>query len=195
MRRFVALSLLFSLPVVGLPAHQAASLKPDTLPGYTSADSKAELDLEQRFRAIPEAKRAHENMRFLAAHPHNVGSEAQRQNAEWILAKYKEWGWDAHIEQFDVLGNNHRSHRRLQAAAGAGWLANQIDQMNRPTERFSQHDRDGNPCRDTVQLQACRHVILNRHCGERRWLLENHPNPPPHLHRIDLRRVDIIAIQ
>jgi N-acetylated-alpha-linked acidic dipeptidase len=103
LRRFVALSLLFSLPVVGLPAQQAASLKPDTLPGYTSADSKAELDLEQRFRAIPEAKRAHENMRFLAAHPHNVGSEAQRQNAEWILAKYKEWGWDAHIEQFDVL--------------------------------------------------------------------------------------------
>ena len=42
-------------------------------------------------------------MRFLAAHPHNVGSEAQRKNAEWMVKKYKEWGWDAHIEQFDVL--------------------------------------------------------------------------------------------
>src|SRR6202042_3887324 len=88
---------------IPLPAQEASSSKSDQLPGYTSADSKAELDLEQRFRAIPEARRAHENMRFLAAHPHNVGSEAQRKNAEWILAKYKEWGWDAHIEQFDVL--------------------------------------------------------------------------------------------
>jgi N-acetylated-alpha-linked acidic dipeptidase len=79
-------------------------LVPDsTLSGYTPATSKTELDWETRFRAIPEAKRAHENMLLLAAHPHNVGSEAQRKNAEWVVAKYKEWGWDAHIEQFDVL--------------------------------------------------------------------------------------------
>ncbi|MEG9434730.1 M28 family peptidase [Edaphobacter sp. HDX4] len=42
-------------------------------------------------------------MKVLAAHPHNVGSEAQRKNAEWLVANYKEWGWDAKIEQFDVL--------------------------------------------------------------------------------------------
>jgi len=103
LRGFVAVSLLFGLAAIILPAQEASSLKSDRLLGYTSADSKAELDLEQRFRAIPEARRAHENMRFLAAHPHNVGSEAQRKNAEWILAKYKKWCWDAHIEQFDVL--------------------------------------------------------------------------------------------
>jgi len=101
--RFVAVSLLFGLAAIALAAQEASSSKSDKLLGYTSADSKAELDLEQRFRAIPEARLAHENMLFLAAHPHNVGSEAQRKNAEWILAKYKEWGWDAHIEQFDVL--------------------------------------------------------------------------------------------
>ncbi len=99
LRQFVALSLLLSFPIQGLAQQPAAK----TLSGYTSADSAAELDWEQRFRAIPEASRAHENMRFLAAHPHNVGSEAQRKNAEWMVAKYKEWGWDAHIEQFDVL--------------------------------------------------------------------------------------------
>lgn len=99
MRQLVALSLLFSLPFSALAQQPPAK----TLPGYTSATSAAELDWEQRFRAIPEAARAHENMRFLAAHPHNVGSEAQRKNAEWMVQKYKEWGWDAHIEQFDVL--------------------------------------------------------------------------------------------
>jgi N-acetylated-alpha-linked acidic dipeptidase len=32
-----------------------------------------------------------------------VGSPYDKQNAEWILAQYKQWGWDAHIETFDVL--------------------------------------------------------------------------------------------
>ena len=99
MRHLAASFLLLSLPFQGVAQQPAAK----TLPGYTGANSATELDWEQRFRAIPEAARAHENMRFLAAHPHNVGSEAQRKNAEWMVAKYKEWGWDARIEQFDVL--------------------------------------------------------------------------------------------
>lgn len=109
MRNVAALSLLCCLPFQGL-AQQSVTQQGGTqqsgvrvLPGYTSADSAAELAWEQKFRAIPEAAKAHENMRFLAAHPHNVGSAAQRANAEWMVAKYKEWGWDAHIEQFDVL--------------------------------------------------------------------------------------------
>jgi hypothetical protein len=32
-----------------------------------------------------------------------VGSPYDRENAEWILAKFKEWGLDASIETFDVL--------------------------------------------------------------------------------------------
>jgi len=98
-RRLAAVCLLVCLPAL-TAAQQTAS---PTLPGYTAADSAAELALERRFRALPEAARAHQNMLFLAAHPHNVGSEAQRRNAEWVLARYKSWGWDAHIEQFDVL--------------------------------------------------------------------------------------------
>jgi N-acetylated-alpha-linked acidic dipeptidase len=98
LRQIAALSLLISLPFQSI-AQQPAK----TLPGYTAASSATELDWEKRFRAIPEAARAHENMKFLAAHPHNVGSEAQRKNAEWMVERYKEWGWDAKIEQFDVL--------------------------------------------------------------------------------------------
>ena len=98
LRCLVAGFILCTLTPLSLCQQTAPSL-----PGYTPAGSTKEVEWEARFRAIPEAKRAHENMLFLAAHPHNVGSDAQRKNAEWILAKYKEWGWDAHIEQFDVL--------------------------------------------------------------------------------------------
>ena len=42
-------------------------------------------------------------MERLSARPHHVGSAADKANAEWILAKFREWGWQAEIEQFDVL--------------------------------------------------------------------------------------------
>ena len=98
-----SLALVFCLITPAVPAQAPLSSAADNLLGYTSAHAQIERDWEARFRAIPEAKRAKANLRLLAAHPHNVGSEAQRKNAEWILARYKEWGWDAHIEQFDVL--------------------------------------------------------------------------------------------
>ena len=101
LRRLAALSVLFSISAVGFA--QQPSAPAGNLLGFSTATSKVERDWEAKFQAIPEAKRAHENMKFLAAHPHNVGSEAQRKNAEWMVARYKEWGWDAHIEQFDVL--------------------------------------------------------------------------------------------
>lgn len=101
LRRLAALSVLFSISAAGFA--QQPSTSPDNLLGFSTESSKVERDWEGKFRAIPEAKKAHENMKFLAAHPHNVGSEAQRKNAEWMVARYKEWGWDAHIEQFDVL--------------------------------------------------------------------------------------------
>src|SRR5690349_24320072 len=42
-------------------------------------------------------------MQRLSAHPHHVGSPYDKDNAEWILTKFKEFGLDAHIETFDVL--------------------------------------------------------------------------------------------
>jgi N-acetylated-alpha-linked acidic dipeptidase len=58
---------------------------------------------ESKFMAIPDAQRISGNMHQLAAHPHNVGSAAQRANAEWLVKQYTSWGRDAKIEQFDVL--------------------------------------------------------------------------------------------
>ena len=71
--------------------------------GFSPQSAATEQTWESRFRTIPDAKIVHSNMMRLAAHPHNVGSAYQRNNAEWLVAQYKKWGWDAHIEQFDVL--------------------------------------------------------------------------------------------
>ncbi len=74
-----------------------------SLLGFTPASTKIELDLEKHFQAIPDPERMRANMQLLSARPHHVGSIYDKQNAEWLLAQYKQWGWDAHIETFDVL--------------------------------------------------------------------------------------------
>jgi N-acetylated-alpha-linked acidic dipeptidase len=76
----------------------------DTPPrGFFPQSVRAEQDLETRFRAMPDPARMREAMRRLSARPHHVGSAYDRENAQWILGQFKLYGWDAHIENFDVL--------------------------------------------------------------------------------------------
>jgi N-acetylated-alpha-linked acidic dipeptidase len=42
-------------------------------------------------------------LKLMAAEPNQVGSPHDKTNAEWELAQFKKFGWDAHIEQFQVL--------------------------------------------------------------------------------------------
>src|SRR5260370_24763208 len=58
---------------------------------------------DSRFRAIPDPKNIGEYLRRLSAHPHHVGSAYDKDNAEWILARLREWGWDTRIETYAML--------------------------------------------------------------------------------------------
>src|SRR5436190_9984718 len=70
---------------------------------HLSAQNNASGSWDARFRAIPDAANIGEYMKRLSARPHHVGSPYDKENAEWILAKFKEWGLNAQIETFDVL--------------------------------------------------------------------------------------------
>jgi N-acetylated-alpha-linked acidic dipeptidase len=74
-----------------------------TLAGYAPSSVAAELAWEGKLRAIPSPDRMRDAMRRLTARPHHVGSPYDKDNAEWILARFKEAGLDAHIEEFSVL--------------------------------------------------------------------------------------------
>jgi N-acetylated-alpha-linked acidic dipeptidase len=54
-------------------------------------------------RAVPKPELLREYMKHLSAEPHHVGSDYDKQNAEFIRDKFKSWGLDAKIEEFDVL--------------------------------------------------------------------------------------------
>ena len=81
----------------------AAAEEPALIQGFTAGSSRAERDWELKYRAIPDPSNMREYMKRLSAYPHHVGSPYDKENAEWILTRFKEWGWDAHIETFDVL--------------------------------------------------------------------------------------------
>jgi N-acetylated-alpha-linked acidic dipeptidase len=98
MRHLAAVSLVILLPVSAVSQQTPAPLL-----GFTPQSETVERTWESKFMAIPDAKRISGNMHRLAAHPHNVGSAAQRANAEWLVKQYTSWGWDAKLEQFDVL--------------------------------------------------------------------------------------------
>ena len=99
MRRFAAVLLILNLIVPSL----LLAADDTTLVGYSPHSSQTEREWETKFRAIPDPANLKEYMRRLSARPHHVGSPYDKDNAEWILAHFKEWGLDAHIETFDVL--------------------------------------------------------------------------------------------
>ncbi len=71
--------------------------------GYSTAAAIEQRGWEQRFREGVSKDAIRENMRRLSARPHHVGSPYDKDNAEWMLARFKEWGFDAKLETFNVL--------------------------------------------------------------------------------------------
>src|ERR1700687_111781 len=107
MNRSVAVGsvLLSALALALAGAYKVAEVSADdqALAGYSSESSRAERQWEEKFREIPSPDNLREYMQHLSARPHNVGTAYDKENAEWIAAKFKDFGLDAHIEQFDVL--------------------------------------------------------------------------------------------
>ncbi len=59
--------------------------------------------LEARFDALLDAAQIGAWIERLSARPHPVGSPYGKENAEFMLALFGQWGWDAEIEPYEVL--------------------------------------------------------------------------------------------
>ncbi|MCE7951500.1 MAG: folate hydrolase [Xanthomonadales bacterium PRO7] len=71
--------------------------------GFTEEVSVSQRALEQRFDAQLSANEMRDWLKRLSAEPNQVGSPHDKANAEFMLSLFKQWGWDARIETFDVL--------------------------------------------------------------------------------------------
>jgi N-acetylated-alpha-linked acidic dipeptidase len=91
-----------ALSVAGVVAADAPGGAND-LEGFSSGAAAAEMRLEQRFDADLSAAELRAWMQQMSSAPNHVGSAHDKANAEFQLAKFREWGWDASIETFSVL--------------------------------------------------------------------------------------------
>src|SRR5271170_4726451 len=103
MNRSVVFAALLCTAASLAPVSRMTIADETPLYGFSAESSRTERQWEDKFRAIPKPENLRAYMQQLTARPHNVGSPYDKANAEWILAKYKEFGLDAHIEVFDVL--------------------------------------------------------------------------------------------
>ncbi len=94
-------SLCVTISLAPIKSHVIADEA--TLYGYSAESSRAERQWEEKLRAIPSPDNLRSYMQRLSAKPHNVGSPYDKENAEWIAAKFREFGLDTHIETFSVL--------------------------------------------------------------------------------------------
>src|ERR1700746_719551 len=103
MKQIICASVLLLGLTVALPWLHSTSSDEPVLSGFSAESSHAERQWEETFKAIPSPQLMREYMQRLSARPHNVGTPYDKDNAEWLAAKFKEFGLDTHIETFDIL--------------------------------------------------------------------------------------------
>jgi len=153
MRRSILALLIigFSLPS---SVADSAEPKPDAaLDGFSAQHARAEREWESKFRALPSSQKQRDYMQLLAARPHHVGSPYDKQNAEWILARFKEWGLEAKIETFKVLFPTPK-RRLVELLAPTHYLAKlqepalaedpTSNQRDEQLPTYNAYSRDGN---------------------------------------------------
>ena len=88
---------------IALPLIAVAAGAPPALQGFSSQAAGAEEQLERRFDADLSPTELRSWMERLSEAPNHVGSPHDKSNAEFLLQKFRDWGWDASIEAFSVL--------------------------------------------------------------------------------------------
>ena len=74
-----------------------------TIQGFSPETAQDQLALEAQFDAKLKKENLDDWMQFMAAEPHYVGTEYGKKNAEWMKKQFESWGYDAEIDEYQVL--------------------------------------------------------------------------------------------
>ena len=121
-----------------------AAAAPDGLLGFRAASSAAELQREKAFDAAIDPADLRSWLEQMSSEPNQVGSPHDKANADFILAKFKEWGWDARIETFDVLYPTPKS-LSLELVAPVAYKARLSGARRRRRPDIGAHRRGASP--------------------------------------------------
>jgi len=123
--KFLLCSILVTFCICGF-SQQVDTAKStsfnSTLTGYSESSAATERQWESKFRELPSPDLMKQYMQRLSARPHAVGQPYDKENADWLLAQFKQWGFDAHLETFDVLFPTPKE-RALELVAPSKFVA------------------------------------------------------------------------
>ena len=92
-----------TLLIALLLAPAVATAQQAPIRGFPASALDAQAAHERVLRATPSADTLRAQLRILSENPHEAGTERSHHIAELILARFKSYGLDAHIEQFEAL--------------------------------------------------------------------------------------------
>jgi N-acetylated-alpha-linked acidic dipeptidase len=92
----LAVSYLFAVALPGEPQTSGA------IRGFSRARVEKELQLEEKLQSVPDPAHAESDLRHLTSEPHMAGTEASHRVAEWLLAQYRSFGFDAEIVTYSA---------------------------------------------------------------------------------------------
>jgi N-acetylated-alpha-linked acidic dipeptidase len=97
------LMLACMLATTAAAAGSPAAQEDPGMLGFSAANATNQQSLEQRFDALLDPADQRDWLKQMSSEPNQVGAPHDKANAEFMLKKFREWGWDAHIETFSVL--------------------------------------------------------------------------------------------
>src|SRR5258707_13451592 len=103
MNRIIAIAAGLLTAAACTPFLQSSTGEEAPLFGFSAESSRTERQWEEKFKAIPKPENLREYMRRLTGRPHKVRSPYDKDNGEWLSAKFKEIRLERQIESFDVL--------------------------------------------------------------------------------------------
>jgi N-acetylated-alpha-linked acidic dipeptidase len=101
MTRHAALIALLLLATLA-PA-QPANISSAPILGFSADGAAKEHALEGQFDGKLNRDHLREWLKRLSARPHHIGSPYDKENTEFLVSLFKSWGYDTHVEEFDVL--------------------------------------------------------------------------------------------
>src|SRR5256886_6659741 len=153
MKRIVAIAAGLLTAAACTPLLQSSMGEEAPLFGFSAESSRAERQWEEKFKAIPKPENLREYMRRLTARPHNVGSPYDKDNAEWIAAKFKEFGLETQIENFDVLYPTPKE-RLVELVEGAPYFKANMQEPALPEDPTSNQQNEQLPTYNAYSIDG-----------------------------------------
>src|SRR6266481_4096477 len=154
MNRSVALASLLFAGLSLAPFGNRVTADDQPFFGYSAESSRTERQWEEKLRAIPSPENLRAYMQRLSAHPHNVGSPYDKDNAEWtvsspgrcaarqrrghaVLSRRSTHAWRGRHERCETAEDrrgrhHHKNSRAADFLRGRPTSARRADRPSRP---------------------------------------------------------------